>query len=121
MTFKRGTVLWVVWPDGKSDIAVGTEAKERPVIVVQSDKFEPEYPQWACVQVTTQLKNFTEHTIHVPKDSVEAKQAGFPKECYIKVDRIGLIDTKWITHRTTGIYPKMDEIDKRLRGVLDLQ
>ncbi len=114
MSYKRGDVLLVIFPDSSLKTY-----KQRPALVVQSDSVTTGLSQHIVAMITSNLGRTGETRVLITLSSPEGKSMGLLTDSVIVTDNLATVHEKAIA-RVIGACPVMDLVDAALRKTLAL-
>jgi len=115
MTYKRGDVILVLYPDSNLRTAKG-----RPALVVQADNLGTGLPQTLVAMITSNMSRAGHPSrIVVSLATPPGQQTGLKKDSVIMTDNLASVLNKEID-RTIGIWQDMTAVDAALRQTLGL-
>ena len=115
MTFNRGDVVLVLFPDSNL-----RTAKRRPALVVQADNLQTGLAQFIVAMISSNMAR-TGHACRVPvrQSSPEGQQMGLQSDSVIMADNLATVRDAEID-RAIGLCPAMPSVDAALRATLGL-
>jgi len=114
MVIERGEIWWADLPD-----PVGSSPGfERPVLIVQSDRFNKSAINTVVIAIISTNLKLTNSEGNV---LLTARQSGLPKDSVVNVSQLFTIDESLLREYAGSLSAKkMEQIDKGLRLVLSL-
>lgn len=115
MTFNRGDVVLVLFPDSNL-----RTAKRRPALVVQADDLQTGLPQTIVAMITSNLARAGHPSrVLVKQHSTDGAQMGLRKDSVVMSDNLATIRENEID-RVIGQCPLMSQVDDALRATFAL-
>jgi mRNA interferase MazF len=115
MTFRRGDVVLVLFPDSNL-----RTAKRRPAVVVKADRLKTGLPQTIVAMITSNMNRGGHASrVVVRMGSKKAGGSGLLMDSIIMTHNLATIHESEID-RTIGTLTATEEIDAALRATLDL-
>lgn len=117
ISISRGDVVVVIFPTTD-----GRNAKARPAIVVQSDRFQSEFSQFVMIPITSHVRRLDIGCrIRIRSGSTEYRQMALLTDSLVMVDKPATIEAVLIRAAIGSCPPNiMSRIDSALRLVLDV-
>lgn len=116
-SISRGDVVVVLFPTTD-----GRNAKARPAIVIQSDRFLSEYAQFVMIPITSRVhRPDLGCRIRILSGSTAYRRMALQTDSLVMVDKPATVEASLI-HAAIGSCPPniMSQIDAALRVVLDV-
>lgn len=114
-SISRGDVVVVIFPTTD-----GRNAKDRPAIVVQNDRFQSEVSQVVMIPITSHVRR-PDLGCRIRSGSTQYRQMALLTDSLVMVDKPATIEAVLIRAATGSCPPNiMSRIDSALRLVLDV-
>ena len=114
MSYKRGDVVLVIYPDSTLKTY-----KLRPALIVQADGLTTGLPQYVVAMITSNLARTGDTRVRVLIASPEGKSMSLDTDSMIVTDNLATIHETAIA-RAIGTCPIMAQVDVALRKTLGL-
>lgn len=115
MTFKRGDVVLVLFPDSNL-----RTAKRRPALVVQADGIETGLNQTVVAMITSNLARAGHRSrVEVRLNTVAGRRSGLVSDSVIMTDNLVTVSDSEID-KAIGVWADMTPVDKALRFTFGL-
>ncbi len=115
MTFRRGDIVLVLYPDSNQ-----RTAKRRPALVVQADQLGTTLPQTIIAMITSNMARAGHPSrIAVLVNPTGGSGSGLLMDSVIMTDNLATVHESEID-RVIGRFPRMNDLDEALRVTLAL-